>query len=132
MAPRSWRSNIPAVQEALLQGRALGLIAAANVVQNAVKRGLRGGYTSGDFVTGTSLNHVTRGNVEEFHGDAYIKVGTDLLYNLYWELGHHNAWTRRYERRPVWVPALIDTRRAQARAYAAQIRLALGKIPRIP
>ena len=132
MAQKSWRSNIAEVQAALREGRAKGLIAAAQVVQNAVKKGLRGGYTSGDFVTGNSINHVTRSAVQEDGGGAFIQVGTSVLYNLYWELGHHNAWTRRFERRPVWVPALIDTRTQQARAFAAQIKLALRRVPRLP
>lgn len=128
----TWHSNIPAVQAALREGQALGLIAAAQVVVNAVKRGLRGGYTSGDFVTGNSINHVTKGPVEQDAAGAFIRVGTSLLYNLYWELGHHNLFSGRYERRPLWIPSLLDTRAAQGRAYAAQMKAALAKIRPLP
>ena len=128
----TWDSNIPAAQAALREGRELGLIAAAQVVINQVKRGLRGGYTSGDFVTGNSINHVTRGPVEYDAGEAFIRVGTSVLYNLYWELGHHNLFSGRYERRPIWLPSLLDTRAAQQRAYAAQIKAALAKLRPLP
>ena len=69
-----------------------GLKAAAYVYYNEVKRALAGGYTSGDFVTGRVLNSVTVGDVQ----DHAIDVGTDVMYALYWEIGHHNIFTRKY------------------------------------
>ena len=53
-------SNLPAVRAQIDRARNAGLIAAAHVVINEVKRGLTGGYTSGAFVTGRVLNSVTR------------------------------------------------------------------------
>lgn len=126
-----WRSNIPTIKAELARVEALGLIAAAQVVVNEIKIRLRGGYTSGDFVTGNSINHVTRSEPERDGGGAFIKVGTSVLYNLYWELGHYNLFSRRYERRPVYLPALLDTRQAQAAAFAAQLKRALHSLPRL-
>lgn len=77
------------------------LTAAGYVYANEVKRALAGGYTSGDFVTGRVLNSVTVG---EPYG-PYIDVGTDLDYAQYWEIGHHNVFTRKYERVEIWEPA---------------------------
>ncbi len=37
------------------------------------------------------------------------EVGTDDINGLYWELGHHNIVTGRYERRPWLVPAYMST-----------------------
>lgn len=31
-------------------------------------------------------------------------IGTELIEALYWELGHNNRWTRKYERVQIWVP----------------------------
>lgn len=89
-----------------------GLVAAATVIQNAVKRGLRGGYTSGDFVTGTNVNHVLRSEPEFRGGIGEIRVGTDLnpCYPLFWEIGHYNIFTRKFERKEVWGPAYHDSR----------------------
>lgn len=106
------------------------LEAAGNVLANEVKRALRGGYRSslgnqGDFVTGTSLNHVRvappvltgdRSGRLRYRGEAYIRVGTDLLYNLFWEVGHFNLFTMSYERDEKWGPA---TKRATPRAFQA-------------
>jgi len=96
-----------------------GLRAAAYVVYNAVKRGLRGGYTSGDFVTGNVINSVTISPVFETLGTFAIRIGTNVPYALYWEVGHNNIFTRRYERVEVWRPAMVDTRDEQAAAFAS-------------
>lgn len=79
-----------------------GLKAAAYVYANEVKRALAPGYTSGAFVTGRVLNSVTVGEP----ANGAIEVGSDVDYAMYWELGHHNLFTRRYERVEIWRPAL--------------------------
>jgi len=98
----------------------LALTAAGTVVWNEIRRSLRGGYQSslgnkGQFVTGASLAHVTLSTPRR-EGDKWtVRVGTDLDYNLFWEVGHHNLFTRRYERDEKWVPAF---RRARSPALA--------------
>lgn len=94
-----------------------GLLAAAYPVSNAVKKNLRGGYTSGDFVTGQSVNHVTIGQVFQDAVGWAIKVGTDLLYNLFWELGHNNIYLRKFVRVEKWRPALLDSRFESMQAF---------------
>lgn len=113
----AFRSNLPAVRQQLRQAIDGGLVAAAQVVANRVKEGLKGGYTSGDFVTGNVLNSV---NISEPRADEtghYILVGTDVPYALFWEVGHRNLFTRRFERKEVWVPALLQTRAEQLAAF---------------
>lgn len=113
----AWRSNLPALTRAMDEAAQKGLQAAAYPVSNAVKRNLRGGYTSGDFVTGQSVNHVTIGQVFRDGTGWAIQVGTDLLYNLFWELGHNSIFTRRFERVEKWRPALLDSRFESAQAF---------------
>lgn len=100
--------------------QAKGLYAAALVLQNAVKRGLAGGYTSGNFVTGTNIKHVLISE-PSFNpdGSGEIRVGTDLnpCYPLFWELGHFNIFTRKYERVEVWRPAYEENRQAAIEAF---------------
>lgn len=112
-----------------------GLLVAGNRVRNAVVRALRGGYRSslgnrGDFVTGTSLNHVRVAEpvIGPTLDTSYVRVGTDLLYNLYWEVGHHNIFTRRFERDERWRPAFRSTiPAARAAMYAAFKRVIFGR-----
>jgi hypothetical protein len=116
-----WSSPIGGIAALMQKHQAAqkaGLRAAAYVVYNAVKRGLRGGYTSGDFVTGNVINSVTISQIFETTAGVYgIRIGSNVPYALYWELGHENIFTRRHERVEVWRPALVDTREEQRDAY---------------
>lgn len=112
----SYQSNLPAVIARMRRARSAGLIAAATVLINAVKRGLAGGYKSGAFVTGHVLNSVTRSEPDLVDGS--ILVGTNVPYALYWEVGHDNLYSRRFERVEVWYPAMTSNREQIAAAYA--------------
>lgn len=106
----------------------LALTAGGTVILNEVRRSLRGGYRSslgnkGQFVTGASLAHVTLSLPRHQGGKWFISVGTDLDYNLFWEVGHHNLFTRHYERDEKWVPAF---RRAHSPALAT-FRLVMNR-----
>jgi hypothetical protein len=114
----TWTSHLSKFKARDRAAREKALIAAAQVAINAVKTGLRGGYTSGDFVTGRAMNSVTREAPRMINGEMEIRIGTALDYPLFWELGHHNLFTRKYERKEVWVPAVIETSEAQAAAFA--------------
>lgn len=83
-----------------------GLRAGGYFLANEIKRQLAGGYTSGDFVTGHVMNSVTVGEPYD-DGDARaLEVGTDVDYALFWELGHHSIFTRRFERVEIWRPTM--------------------------
>ncbi len=117
------RSNTQAVWAALRPAQTKALTAAAYPVYNEVKRQLRHGYHSslgnwGDFVMGNNINHVTISPIIYSADGASIKVGTDLLYALFWEVGHHNLFTRHFERDEKWAPAYDVTRRQAFEAYA--------------
>lgn len=112
----AYTSHLPAVRSRLERAIDGALIAAATVVENDVKRRLIGGYTSGAFVTGNVLNSVTRTEPQRDAQGPFILVGTDVLYALFWEIGHHNLFTRKYERKEVWMPALLDTKARQLAA----------------
>ena len=112
-----YSSNLPAITSRMKAARGQGLLAAAAVVENEVKERLRGGYTSGDFVTGASLAAVAHSEPQEDGEGAFILVGTNLFYNLFWELGHMNLFTHRFERKEVWMPALLSTRQQQLAAF---------------
>ena len=112
-------SHLPRFKRNHARAVVAGLRAAAQVVVNEVRRNLRGGYTSGAFATGISLSAVRFSDVILEYGVPTIRIGSHLLYNLYWELGHMSIYTRKFERVEVWVPAFLDTRDQQARAFAA-------------
>jgi hypothetical protein len=122
----AYTSNYSAVAGAFEDARKQALIAAATVLINDVKRGLRGGYTSGAFVTGNVIGSVTRDEPLVTATEGVVRVGTNVPYALYWELGHHNAFTRKYARKEVWMPALSAAAARMQDAYARTMRRLLG------
>ena len=107
------------------------LKASAQVIVNGLKepkpQGLRGGYTTGDFITGTLLNSIFISEpFQGANGTWFVLVGTNLAYALYWEVGHVNLYTRKYERQERWRPTLlrkIDQAVAvYHRAYASEMK----------
>jgi hypothetical protein len=121
-----FKDHSAAFLAALERGQAKALFAAATVIKNAVKRGLRGGYTSGDFTTGHNLRSISI-SPPEFDGrGTTIRVGTPLLYPLYWEIGHHNIFTRKFERVPIWEPAYLDNRAEAFEAYSRVLKAQLS------
>jgi hypothetical protein len=116
--PSKWKSRVPEFLRDDTRARRVALRAAANPLRSAVMRGLRGGYTSGAFVTGRVMNSVTISPVFELEENVLaIKVGTNVMYALYWELGHFNLFTGKYERVEVWRPALFDSRQEVREAF---------------
>lgn len=122
----SYESRKPEVVSLLHRARSAGLEAAIQPVADAVRAGLKGGFTSGDFDTGESVEHVKTSAVTETTDGAAIRVGTDLVYNLVWEVGHVSLFSRKFERVEVWMPALVSTRDAQQSAFIAGHRKVMG------
>ena len=114
----TWTSRAPVLAEALHRALAQGVTAGAYVYANAVKRGLAGGYTSGAWVTGNVMNSVTVVPAVPSPTDIVAYVGTNVLYALFWEVGHQNLFTRRHEQVEVWRPTLL----AEGGAIHARIR----------
>jgi len=94
-----------------------GLVAAGYVYRNRVVEKLSQGYTSGAFVTSHVAGTVKVSPVMDLDGSRVVVVGTDVMYALYWEAGHMNIFTRRYERVEHWRIALMETGEAQFAAF---------------
>ncbi len=97
-----------------------GLVAAAYVYRNSVVEKLTQGYTSGAFVTPHVALTVGVSAAMDLDGSRVVLVGTDVMYALYWEAGHMNIFTRRYERVEHWRLSLLETGPAQFAAFGRQ------------
>lgn len=95
-----------------------GLVAAAYVYRNAVVERLTQGYTSGDFVTPHVALTVQVSAVIDGPDGRVVLVGTNVMYAAYWEFGHQNLFTRKYERVEHWREALMETGPAQFAAFS--------------
>lgn len=122
--PRAtFTSRADVVQRAMHDALAAGLAAAGNQYADRVGRRLAFGYTSGDFVTGNVAGSVEVTPVERIPGGLEVKVGSNVDYALFWELGHVNLFTARhtataeaffaeggYQRVEIWRPFLVEMR----------------------
>lgn len=96
--------------------------AVALFVEGQAKREARGGFKSGTFVTRgwQSIRHeIVRTGVA---GQVRAFVGSTEKHFMWWEMGHHNLFTRRYERNR-WLTRAMTTGRTlrdQAALAAAQ------------
>ena len=109
----------------LTNGIPQALTAAGYVYANGVKRELRGGYTSGDFVTGNVMNSVTVAPPRNDGGSWSVTIGSNVDYAAFWELGHWNIFTRRYMRVPIWVPTMQSLRQDIVAAYSRTLKRAV-------
>jgi hypothetical protein len=126
-----WRSNLGAFLGATDRAIKAGLIAAAETYMGPVKERLQEGFTSGAFTTGNLANSVARSDPQVTGDGAEISVGSTQIeppYGLYWELGHHNAFTRKHERVEVWVPLMVQMRDQLVKVNADEIRAVDGSL----
>ncbi len=123
------------VLAAMERGQIAGLMGSGRAYQRDMKKALRSGgkgyvfrTTIGNvgkivdglrkpWTTGTLWNTVTLGIVERIPGGFAIRVGTNMKIALYWELGHHNIFTKHFERDPKWVPIYRNNAGAYGQAF---------------
>lgn len=103
-----------------------GLVAAALQYQAQLRPKLQRGYTSGNFTQGIQAAAVQVSDVER-RGDRWrVVVGTNEMISLYWEMGHQNLFTRRYERVEYWRETMVEETPAMHALFVAEIASATG------
>lgn len=114
MSVRGFVSHMGTVRKMLDEMAVAALHGAAYAVENEAKRQTRHGFTSGDFATRgwQSITHRVEG------APRYrALVGSTERHFLFWEMGHHNLFTRRYERVP-WLSRAFEQSRTLQLQYA--------------
>jgi hypothetical protein len=105
----------------------LGMVAASNVYQREVQRAHGDHYTSQMFRGTLSVRQsIRRTEPTKGLGGWAVRVGTKLRQPLYWELGHYNLFTRKYERREIWKPTALNHIKAIRAAYARVVKRVMG------
>lgn len=131
----AYRSNVGNAVGAMYEGVDTGLVAAAENLENKVQHRLlhqaaggRPGYTSGNFSHGIRgvAGRVMRTEPYSRGGARMISIGTSTVagfpYELAWELGHVNLFTRTFVRVEVWRPTLEENRQLVTDILARNIR----------
>lgn len=110
-------SFLSAVRSQMEAARDGGLIAAGEVYRTALKEDLRGGYTTGNFVTGETAATIQRTDPYDSPAGRAVSVFTTHKPALYWFAGHINLFTRKFERVDKWTPALNRSTPEQLAAF---------------
>ena len=125
MAKNAWTSQIAKVVNRM-EGDAMrsGLKASGVLLQEIIQARLEQGYTTGAWVKGVVAKSVIRSRPGRFS----IRVFTKNPVAIQWESGHHNIFTRRFERVEVWRPAVEQNVEALRRAFAKRFLAKLNEL----
>lgn len=117
------RDDTANVLAALTTGLDAGLVAAADVYADALREELLQGFTSGDFVTGDSSASVyaTDPRPGDGENEREIAVSTETDYPWYWQLGHDNLFTKKFERVPVFTLTVDEVASQMAESFNASV-----------
>lgn len=112
--------------------------AAARVVREAAKRNAAAANLRD---SGALINNIALARSKEFtppivcydvgvrHGTKkQRKTNNDPFYWWYWEFGHHNPFTRQFERRPFMIPAIENNKNEALAAMERTVLLAVNRV----
>lgn len=114
MPGQYYRSNVRLLRKVQIEVARAALVAATQVVVNQAKMNARGGFKGGRYVT-QGWTSITFELIEDGF-NMRTRVGSTLKHFMWWELGHHNAFTGRYERSEWLLPAVTTGRTLQQMA----------------
>lgn len=107
----------------------LGLAAAVNVLKTAVLKEFGSDYYKGGAFRSTLQVKQSVRVLQPYKTPSGWEtiIGTKHIEALYWELGHRNTFTRKYERRRIWEPAGISSTSEMRSAYGRMVARVMGK-----
>lgn len=105
-----------------------GLDAAANHLRTELLKAFGSSYYKGGrFRSTLQVKQSIRRLMPYKTADGWeTTIGTKLIEALYWELGHRNVFTRKYERVQLWVPTAADNVDAMRRTFARVVARLMG------
>jgi hypothetical protein len=106
----------------------LGLDAAANHLRVEIVKAFGSSYYKGGrFRSTLQVKQSIRKLMPSRSGTGWeTSVGTKFIEALYWELGHRNAFTRKYERVQLWVPTAVDNIQRMQKTFSVIVARIMG------
>lgn len=128
MIKATFTDNSDAFRRRYREAARLGVDAAANVLEREVARAHDATYYKGGAFRGTlKIRQSIRRSPPTSQATGWTaKVGTNKIQALFWELGHHNLFTRHYERVRLWVPTAQANIERMRRNFAATVARMMG------
>jgi hypothetical protein len=118
-----------AARDRYREGARKGVEAAATHLWVSVRKAFGSWYYKGGrFRSTLQVKQSIRRDGPKWVGEGWESlVGTNKVEALYWELGHHNAFTRKYERVEIWVPTAAAEVQAMQATFARVVARMMGR-----
>lgn len=107
-----------------------GVDSAANHLRNELLKAFNSDYYKGGAFRSTLQvrQSIRRSRPYKTPNGWESIVGTKIIQALYWELGHHNTFTRKYERVQLWVPTAADNVEAMRATFSRVVARLIGTV----
>lgn len=115
--------NSRKVQDRYRDAARKGLVAGGALLVRELKKAHGDSYYKGGAFRTGQVRQSIKATAPFWLGGWMLQVGTKLLFPLYWELGHFNVFTRKYERVRIWTPTYL----AQVQAIQAEFGATLKR-----
>lgn len=109
------------------KGAKAGVDAAANLMQREVVKAFGSDYYKGGAFRSTlQVKQSIRRQVMASPTGWVALIGTKIKEALYWELGHPNIFTRKFERVQIWVPTALANADNARQEFAKIVARVMG------
>lgn len=107
-----------------------GLDGAANHLRTEVLKAFGSSYYKGGRFRSTLQvkQSIRRLAPYKVSGGWETTLGTKFIEALYWELGHRNVFTRKYERVQLWVPTAANNVEAMRATFSRVVARLMGTV----
>jgi hypothetical protein len=118
-----------AAKDRYREGALKGMDAASNHLRVSLQKAFGSWYYKGGrFRSTLQVKQSIRRDGPTWAGEGWeATVGTNKIEALYWELGHHNVFTRKYERVEIWVPTGAREVQAMRDTFARVVARMMGR-----
>lgn len=114
--------NSRTVQDRYREAARKGLVAGGALLVREIKKAHgKSYYKGGKYRTGQVRQSIKK--TAPFWLNGWIlQVGTKLVFPLYWELGHTNRFSGKYERVQIWQPTYLQNVTAIQAEFGATLK----------
>lgn len=121
--PVTFTDSSRRVQDRYREAARMGLAAGGQLLVRELKKAHGDSYYKGGKYRTGQVRQSIKATRPRWNGGWTLLVGTKLVFPLYWELGHTNRFSGKYERVQIWQPTYL----AQINAIQAEFGATLKR-----
>lgn len=121
--PVTFTDSSRRVQDRYREAARMGLAAGGQLLVRELKKAHGDSYYKGGAFRTGQVRQSIKKTAPFWMNGWMLQVGTKLIFPLYWELGHVNVFSGKYERVRIWTPTYL----AQVQAIQAEFGATLKR-----